>query len=262
MNDPAISSNEIASQIPDCNLSARTIRQVLFNRGLKSYVAKSKPLLNRKMIKSRIQFCKKYKNESEDFWKRVIYADESYIQIDPNSIINRIRRTRLSDPHDSRFTRKTTKFPYKLMIWGCFNHDKIGPYTICEGSMTGKKYVDVLEENLKPFANNLNLTGSILLDDSARPHRTKEVDEWLQKNEMTRIDWPGNSPDLNPIENLWGIVKSKLRRTPIFNKTQLLKKFKEIWTNQLSNDLLANLSNSMPKRISEVLKNKGKITKY
>ena len=87
VNDPAISSNEIASQIPDCNLSARTIRQVLFNRGLKSYVAKSKPLLNRKMIKSRIQFCKKYKNESEDFWKRVIYADESYIQIDPNSII-------------------------------------------------------------------------------------------------------------------------------------------------------------------------------
>ena len=96
--------------------------------------------------------------------------------------------------------------------------------------MTGGKYVEVLEEKLLPSIADIGLSEPILLDDSARPHRTSVVKNWLEEKNINRIDWPGNSPDLNPIENLWGIIKSKLRRIRIYSKQELLNNFDRIWT--------------------------------
>ena len=81
-------------------------------------------------------------------------------------------------------------------------------------------------------------------------------------NNIKRIEWPGNSPDLNPIENLWHVLKFKIRRVPISNKKQLIKELNRIWENEISNDLLKTLANSMNRRLKCVLKAKGGPTKY
>ena len=77
------------------------------------------------MLKSRLEFCQKYKDMPESFWENVIFADESYIQVNPNAIINRIRRFKTDNCLSRNFVKKTTKFPYKIMIWGCLNAKKL-----------------------------------------------------------------------------------------------------------------------------------------
>ena len=82
------------------------------------------------------------------------------------------------------------------------------------------------------------------------------------KNDIGKVQWPGNSPDLNPIENLWAVLKFKLRRRQNINKNQLISNIIKIWFHEIPKTLCQNLVDSMPNRIAKVLKNKGASSKY
>ena len=74
--------------------------------------------------------------------------------------------------------------------------------------------------------------------------------------------WPGNSPDLNLIENLWAILKSSAYEEPVpQNKKELRTRFEEKW-NSISLDLLKNLSSSFKKRVKQIIYNHGGLTRY
>ncbi len=78
---------------------------------------------------------------------------------------------------------------------------------------------------------------------------------------FTVLDWPANSPDLNPIENLWGIVKRKMRETRPNNADELKANVKETWAS-IPLQQCHKLITSMPRRIEAVIKAKGASTKY
>ena len=177
--------------------------------------------------------------------------------------MNRIRRFKTTYPYNPTLCRPRIRHPIKIMVWGCFCSKGIGNLKICEGNMNSPKYVETLEHFLLPSIQRLELgEDAYHLDDSAPCHRTKKVDEWHEMNNIKRIEWPGNSPDLNPIENLWHVLKFKIRRVPISNKKQLIKELNRIWENEISNDLLKTLANSMNRRLKCVIKVKGGLTKY
>ena len=75
------------------------------------------------------------------------------------------------------------------------------------------------------------------------------------------MDWPAQSPDLNPIENLWSILDYQLRERKVTNKQELFACLQEGW-NQISNEMLASLVDSMPRRCQAVIDAKGFATKY
>ena len=260
--EPSISSNEILSQSLNYGISSRTIRRILYNKGLRSFRSRPKPLLTNRMLKSRLNFANEYKDMGNDFWDRVIYADESYFEIKLSSLMNTIRRFKSSNPFSTLYTKKTVKHPLKIMIWGCFNSRGMGRFHICDGSRTSIKYREVLENYLLSTIRDLNIENPILLDDSAKPHRTNLIKTWLTDNNIESIKWPGNSPDLNPIENLWAILKFKLRRRSINSKRKLIEEVIKIWNYEVDSQLLKDLSDSMQSRIKELLKNKGNVTKY
>ena len=86
--------------------------------------------------------------------------------------------------------------------------------------------------------------------------------KWFQDKEIDVINWPAQSPDLNPIEHLWDHLKRKLRVSPPpRNLDQLWDQVQEIW-NAIDNDVCLQLVRSMPKRLKEVRKSKGRYTKY
>ncbi len=101
----------------------------------------------------------------------------------------------------------------------------------------------------------------IFQQDLAPAHTAKGTKSWFNDHGVTVLDWPANSPDLNPIENLWGIVKRKMRDTRPNNADELKATVKETWAS-IPPQQCHKLITSMPRRIEAVIKAKGAPTKY
>lgn len=269
LSNPGLSSQGIANEINEQfhhinkSISPEMVRNILLKHGLRSYSARKKPFLSKRMVKQRIKFCKKYRNFTDEDWKKVTFSDESYIEINLGSIFNRVRRFSHNNPFAPHLVHKTQKHPLKVMIWGCFNYSGPGNIYVCSGTMNQSKYIDVLTSDLLPSIDRFNINGTpIHLDDSARAHRGKKVMEWHQNNSIEKIEWPGNSPDLNPIENLWAILKRKLRCRQNINQSMLINNIKKIWFTEIGEESFNSLALSMRNRIKKVLENKGYSCKY
>ena len=77
------------------------------------------------------------------------------------------------------------------------------------------------------------------------------------------MSWPGNSPDLNPIENVWKIMKDKvMQHGQGVSLPTLVQTIKQVWTQELDMAYFKKLSDSMPDRLRAVIKAKGQMTKY
>lgn len=79
---------------------------------------------------------------------------------------------------------------------------------------------------------------------------------------IKRLDWPANSPDLNPIEHLWHVMKRKVADHKPENKRNLIKALEHVWNNEITDDTIQVLVDSMPSRIEAVIAAKGGTTRY
>jgi len=100
------------------------------------------------------------------------------------------------------------------------------------------------------------------MQDGAPCHRAKSVMKFLSEAKIPLLPWPGNSPDSNPIENLWHIAKQRLQLVTTITKEQLISEVTRIWNDPELKDICLTLIKSMPKRIDDVIKNHGYHTKY
>lgn len=89
-----------------------------------------------------------------------------------------------------------------------------------------------------------------------------QVKDFLLKNGIPTLDWPGNSPDLNPIENLWHVMGMKINKKMPSSSKKLNSIIEEVWYKELTIEYLQDLIDSMPIRIAAVIANKGGATKY
>ncbi len=101
----------------------------------------------------------------------------------------------------------------------------------------------------------------IFQQDLAPAHTAKGTKSWFNDHGVTVLDWPANSPDLNPIENLWGIVKRKMRDTRHNNADDLKAVIKVTWA-FITPEQCHRLIASMTRRIDAVIHAKGGPTKY
>ncbi len=131
----------------------------------------------------------------------------------------------------------------------------VGPLCFLKTNVTAPVYQDILEHFMLPSADQLFKDADFIFQQDLAPaHTAKSTKSWLN-------DWPANSPDLNPIENLWGIVKRKMRDTRPKNADELKATVKETWAS-IPPQQCHKLITSMPRRIEAVIKAKGAPTKY
>ena len=164
------------------------------------------------------------------------------------------------------------------MVWGCFIGNKLGPLVFIDETVNKEVYIQLLEQNLLPFIDLLHendIHNVVFQQDNASPHSSRVTQEWLkavaQQHGFTLMDFPPNSPDLNPIEHLWFKVKAELyRRYPdtMYLKgsgkavrKELQDRLNKIWWD-IGEDVLNKLIDSMPMCIEAVLKAKGWYTEY
>ena len=99
-------------------------------------------------------------------------------------------------------------------------------------------------------------------DDNASCHRSAVVKKWIRDHQIHQLWWPANSPDMNPIENLWGILVKKLSTKVFENKEELVENILRIWNEEITVEICSNLAHSMVDRIQELKRAKGLHTKY
>ena len=145
------------------------------------------------------------------------------------------------------------------MVWSCFSQSGPGQLSVCDGTMTAPKYTETLQKHLIPTAGTKFPDGNyIFQQDNATCHKAKLTKQFLQNNEIQVMEWPPYSPDLNPIENLWAILKQKLSQNGYSTKSELVNNVRRIWEEDA--DIRRHchtLSDSMCNRIRKCIQNKG-----
>lgn len=263
--NPRITGAQLKENHPKLleNVAVRTVMHRL-QKDLKlpSRTAARKPLLTDRMRKARLAFAKKYGHWTKEDWSKVMWSDESTFQLIPGRRV-KVRRPSDSSRYDAAYTSPTVKHSESVMVWGCFSGvvGRGGLYFLPKNVMMNSDcYLSVLEDHLLV---SYEIHGcNIFMHDSAPCHKAKKVTKWLAEKNIDVLQWPGNSPDLNPIENCWHIMKNKLAEKKQSSLPKLIDAIKNVWCRDMGQDYFRKLSDSMPKRLQEVIKRKGNMTKY
>lgn len=126
--------------------------------------------------------------------------------------------------------------------------------------MTGPVYVEIIRQHLPEIRRMLRNNWRLQQDNDPK-HKSRVAMEFLQENVPTVMDWPSNSPDLNPIENLWSILKRNVELRQPNNIGELDSFMKEEWS-KIPQDIIKNLVRSMKQRCKLVIENKGERIPY
>ncbi|CAI9724061.1 Hypothetical predicted protein [Octopus vulgaris] len=108
------------------------------------------------------------------------------------------------------------------MLWGCFSSSGTGNLVNVQGVMRKGDYIRILDENVKESAEKLQLNHNWKYQQDNDPkHTTKVVKKLFKDNDIYVLEWLSQSPDLNPIENLWRDLKNRMMVRKPTNLTQL-----------------------------------------
>lgn len=263
-SDPKIGSSKLTAKLLKNNntsVSSSTIRRCLIKMGYKGRIACRKPLLSKKNIKSRMEWAQTKYNWSDEQWKKVIWSDETKINLFGSDGRQYVRRK-----DGTRFDLKNLTPTVKhgggsIMLWGCFSYSGVGELYLIEGKMDRFVYTRILHTALRKSIKDFGIEDFIFQQDNDPKHTSGHVKAYFDKNDIFVMDWPSQSPDMNPIENLWYVLKCNVAKRNPKNKTELVEFCKEEW-GKIDPEFIKKLVLSMNKRCREVLDAKGRHTSY
>ena len=246
-------------------ISPNTVRRSLRRQGLVARVKKRKPLLLKRHRIARKKFARKYRNWTVEDWRRVVWSDESKFMIFGSDG----REWCWKDPNISlqpQHVKPTVKFGGgSVMVWGCMGAFGVGRGCKIDGRMDGELYREILKDEFMGTLSdcNLGVNEVVFQQDNDPKHTAIKTYEWFKNNKVKILDWPAQSPDLNPIEHLWNEMDRRLRQLPgnITSKDDLWDKIQLVW-DEIDIASCLKLIDTMPQRIKDVLKAGGGYTKW
>jgi transposase len=253
------SATKIAHEIHDevkGGLSERSVQRHLKDAGKKYLVVEEVEELTPEQEKRRLKFAKDYKNYN---WDYVLFADEKSWEL--RSTLHKCWQ----DPAH-RVKRVKTRHPAKIHCWGGIGLHFKTKLHFFKPNLTSNLFCNILKKRLPPeYKYNLypKQHGKwILVQDNDPKHKSKKTTELLNKLAPNRIrDFPVNSPDFNPIEDVWSMLQSAIQYKKIKSIDSLKRHLTAAWENLDMNEV-RNSIESLPTRFQQCIKRKGKRTDY
>ncbi|GFW59676.1 transposable element Tc1 transposase [Trichonephila clavipes] len=180
--NPKISAPQLAKDVANTShktFSVQTIRNVLYEESYYGRAARKKPFISERNRRKRLDFAKSRVNLSDEFWNTVIFSDESKFNIfwsDGRQHVWRKPNTELEKQH----LTPTVKYGGgSVLVWSCMAANGVGKLCFTDG------------------------TSFVFQQDNDPKHTANLTREWLMYNFPRQFKTPPQSPDINPIENLW-----------------------------------------------------------
>lgn len=241
----------------DKDVTLRTIQSYLSRSGLPGRIAERKTFVSDCNMKRRVSWCKTYNNWSSEQWKNIIFSDECRIEI--SSSYHRYVRRPPGHRFDPKYTIKNVRHSSKsILIWGAIRGDGERILIRCPIRLDSSAYQLVLEEGLQ----DMYVDNSCFMQDGAPCHTSRSTMLYLEQKKICLLsDWPPQSPDINIIENIWSILKTKVSKFKIKSSEDLWNVTLKVW-NEIPTKTINDLYESIPRRLKAVVKAKGHHCKY
>ena len=266
----AVDATKIINSEREDKVSFATVRRALKEQGLKAVKKAKKPRLSSAHRKARLRWAREHENWTIEDWKRVIWSDETKInRINSDGIKYAWSKDSKSSP--AVVAEETLKFGGgSIMIWGCMSWFGTGGLNQVVGRMNSDQLISILSTCLVPTVDEvasklqLNARNDVIFQQDNDPkHTSAATKNWLATTGITTMNWPSQSPDLNPIEHLWCLVKRRLGQyqEPPNSMHELMERVDKVWQ-KVSQESCRTLIESMPSRVFAVKRVNGGHTKY
>uniref|UniRef100_A0A8C6LB75 Tc1-like transposase DDE domain-containing protein n=1 Tax=Nothobranchius furzeri TaxID=105023 RepID=A0A8C6LB75_NOTFU len=265
--------------------SRATVNRRVREMGYRCHIPQVKPHLNQKQRQKRLTWATEKQHWTVAQWSKVLFSNESKLCMSFGNQGVRVWR-KTGQREMPKCLKSSVKYPQSVMVWGAMSAAGVGPLCFIKGRVNAVSYQEILEHFMLPSAEKLYGDEDFIFQhDLAPAHSSNTTGEWFTDHGITVLNWPANSPDLNPIENLWNIVKRKLRDARPNRKKNLYvalvksvcemnkHKHKHNTLDELKAAIEASWASitpqqchrliaSMPRRIEAVISAKGFPTKY
>ena len=240
----------LCSKYPDLSMSISTVERARRELGWVVTTPKYCQLIREANRLKRLEWCQEMINTNEQF-DDVVFTDESSVQLETHR--KRCYRKKCTP----RKLKPRPKHPLKVHIWGGISKRGSTAIVIFTGTMTATRYTQILEAGLLPSANLLYPSGYRLQQDNDPKHSAHYTRNFFVEKGVNWWPTTPESPDLNPIENVWGSLKEYLRNTHKPRNLEELKSgIKEFWKT-LTPAVCTRYINHLKKVIPVVIQKQG-----
>jgi transposase len=249
-----ITAKEIVEKLmSDRNLTVSqwTVQRQLHRLGYENVLPRGTPMLTNEQKVRRVKWALA---RQDDDWNRTVFSDETSYQLFRNTI-------RRWSKYAQEEKKPIPKNKQKIMVWGAFSkRGQISCYSF-RTTMDGPLYVEILRKHLLTGARKQFGDRWRYQHDNDPKHTSKIAKQFLDEEVPHTIDWPSNSPDINPIENMWSILKRRVEKRKPVNIDELDLFLHEEWE-KLEKTIVNNLVNSMKSRCLAIIASKGERINY
>lgn len=242
------------------NVSLSTMYRILRKSPYLHYKRKlRKPPLSTAHRQHRVNWCVQRLAWTLD-WRTYIFSDEKKFNLDgPDGWAFYWHDTRKDEVHFRRLQQGGTS----VMVWGAIGWNGKSNLAFVAGRMNSTAYTNVLRDYLLPCMQTIAVAPVIFQQDNAPIHKSLHSMGWLGAHQISTVDWPARSPDLNPIENLWStLARAVYKENRQYNDVQSLKEAIISAWNAIPQEDVQRLYISMSKRVMDVIRVNGSNIPY
>jgi transposase len=191
-------------------------------------------------------------------WKvhNVVWTDEKNFQLYPEGKIYKVKLLPGESPDDFSVPR-VQQGGQKVMFYAAISGKGKVHFCTLKGKIDSDIFSKFLKVKVLPSIQKLHGNIFMLQQDNAPAH-AGETKQFIKKEEIETLDWPAQSPDLNPVEQVWFWMERDIHSKSFKNITELENYVYSLWE-KLEKDMILSFIDKLLVKLDWVLKNQGEI---